>query len=66
METKRRCFYQVFGGSADFWDRRYDCPKCLPDDLNIECRHYKPVSLFVFEVPERKRESIEEELTETA
>jgi hypothetical protein len=46
-----RCFYQIFGGFADWFDRfRYNCPRCVSDSLNRQCKYYCPVTVILLDV----------------
>jgi len=45
------CFYQLFRTFADRRDRgRYDCKRCLPDDLNRRCAWFLPILVVEFDV----------------
>ena len=53
---KTACFYKIFGGYANYTDKVwYNCPKCLEDDKNKECKYYVPVMMFYFEVKEKEK-----------
>lgn len=66
---KTLCFYQAFGGYANYFDRVwYNCPRCARDEKNKLCVYYRPVTIYFLDIlpdnPMPKKSDLSPESTE--
>jgi hypothetical protein len=65
MEKMTICFYQAFGGYANYYNQVWhNCPKCIPDEKNKQCIYYKGVTIYTFNVlPEASSQQVQSQDT---